>query len=84
METNEKTPVTNSSQGFYKTRKIIARRANVGEEIVQRLIAIKRKRPDLFQRVFEGWYDEKGREVSINAVYRMMKADEKCGDYVTV
>lgn len=75
-----KTPVRTRAQGFQKTRDIIAERAGVHSSTVQKLLTIKIKRPDLFQRVFNGWYDEKGREVTINAVYRMMKLEEKGGD----
>lgn len=68
-------------QGFGgRTRKIIADRAGVSEKPVRQLLAIKEKRPDLFQRIFNGWYKDNGKEMTIGEVYRMMKLEEKGGD----
>jgi hypothetical protein len=71
----KKKNLTVTSPESFETRQIIAIRAGVGEQTVQRAITIKRKRPDLYQRLFNG-YDENGKEVKIGTVYAQMKRDE--------
>jgi len=68
-----KTPSPTLVKGFRmrEPRYIVAERSGVSPNTAQKLITIKRKRPDLFQRVFEGWYREDGKEMTINAVYRI-------------
>lgn len=56
-------PCDDITTGSGGSRKIIASRANVSEQLVQRAITIKKHRPDLFQRIFNGWYDDLGKEV---------------------
>ncbi|MCM3560909.1 hypothetical protein M4D57_20300 [Brevibacillus borstelensis] len=70
----KETPVVMSSEGF-TVRKLIAERVGVGEQVVQRALTIKRKRPDLYLRIFNG-YDDNGKEVKIGTVYAQMKRDE--------
>ncbi|WP_340673161.1 hypothetical protein [Brevibacillus agri] len=67
----KETPVVMSSEGF-TVRKLIAERVGVGEQVVQRALTIKRKRPDLYLRIFNG-YDDNGKEVKIGTVYAQMK-----------
>lgn len=55
-----------------RPREIIAQRTGVNERTVQQAITIKRKRPDLYQRLFNG-YDDNGKEVKIGTVYAQMK-----------
>ncbi|EMT54784.1 MT-A70 family protein [Brevibacillus borstelensis AK1] len=58
-----------------KTSAIIADRAQVSQRAIEQAIEVKRKRPDLYQRLFNG-YDETGKEVRIGTVYAEMKRDE--------
>ena len=51
------------------TNEILATKAGVGKSNIAYLIAVKKKRPDLFEKVFNGNY-------SINKAYTEMKRDE--------
>lgn len=68
-------PTNPGSEGRKETREIIAARLGISVKPVQQAITIKRKRPDLYQRLFNG-YDENGKEVKIGTVYAQMKRDE--------
>ncbi|MCM3592495.1 hypothetical protein M4D58_17890 [Brevibacillus borstelensis] len=68
-------PTNPGSEGRKETREIIAARLGISVKPVQQAITIKRKRPDLYQRLFNG-YDETGKEVKIGTVYAQMKRDE--------
>ena len=54
---------------------VVSRRTGVSVRQVYRVISVKRKRPDLYRRLFNG-YDENGKEVKIGTVYAQMKRDE--------
>ncbi len=58
-----------------KTREVLGKKAGISGRNMQNLMEIKRKRPDLYLRIFNG-YDESGREVRIGTVYAEMKRDE--------
>lgn len=51
------------------TNEILATKSGVGKSNIAYLIAVKKKRPDLFEKVFNGNY-------SINKAYTEMKRDE--------
>ncbi|MBE5396675.1 hypothetical protein [Brevibacillus borstelensis] len=65
-------PTNPGSEGRKETREIIAARLGISVKPVQQAITIKRKRPDLYQRLFNG-YDDNGKEVKIGTVYAQMK-----------
>lgn len=58
-----------------RLRDILGKKAGVSGRNIQNLMDIKKKRPDLYRRIFNG-YDESGKEVRIGTVYAEMKHDE--------
>ncbi len=52
-----------------RTSVSLAKKAGIGRSSMEYLIAVKRKRPDLFQRVFDGEY-------AIGKAHAEMKRDE--------
>lgn len=52
-----------------KSSKILAEKSGVGKTNIEYLIAVKKKRTDLYEKVFDGSY-------SINKAYTTMKLDE--------
>ena len=60
--------------GYPTTGKVaeeLAKKAGIGRSSMEYLIAVFKKRHDLFERVFNG-------EISINKAYTQMKADDSC------
>jgi hypothetical protein len=54
---------------------VLAKKAGISPRNMYCLMSVKQKRPDLYQRLFNG-YDENGKEVKIGTVYAQMKRDE--------
>ncbi|MCR8982294.1 ParB N-terminal domain-containing protein [Brevibacillus laterosporus] len=74
----KETPRNQSSEGFKeRPRDTIATRLDISVKPIQQVLTIRKERPDLYLRIFDGWYDERGKEVAVGTIYRKMKDDEK-------